>query len=424
MNTMSYKNTNKTVKFSGWSVVLGCFLLLFFGSALFAGTAGLFMSPICEEYGFSTSKYSSLTIFTSAATFLTTTFLVPKIHTGNMKRIMFIALFFMASGFALYSVSFKFWHFIVCGLIMNAGLSFFMHVPVGMMITNWFVSKRSMAMSIAMSANGLGGVVWTSVMAKLIASYGWKSAYRIGTLIGLVGLTFVIIFLLKRSPEEYGQTPLIDTGASEETVDSTQIKQFGMTMQEARKTLAFYLHLLRQFISGILSAGVTLHIVTFLVTEAWSYLEAASVVTVYKAFSIVGALIVGAIINKIGLKKSVLTVGSLLTFGIVLLSTAGTNRIFAYTYAVLGGLCNCVLTLTPPLLIPEVFGSKDYTQIYSFSNAVFLVGCGLGATVIAVLSNTFSYQIAFLIVAVLCALLVAFDVGSLTLAKKYRKFFE
>jgi len=414
---------NKNTKFSGWTVLLGCFLILFFGSALFGGTAGLFLSPICEELGFDTSEYSILYMFSAASTSIATAFFLPKIHTGNMKRLMFIALIVMTAGFAGYYFCKKVWSFWIVGFIANLGLSFFMQVPVGMMITNWFEDKRSMAMSIAMSANGLGGAIWALIIGKIIYEHGWRIAYLAEALLGFVVLSFAIIFLLKRSPKEYGQEPFTSKttpyhkAPSNETVKNWK----GLSKKEAIKTLPFYLSLIRAFIVGIYGAGVATHVVTFLLTRNWDYMASSTVVTVYQVFSVIGLLIGGIFVNRFGLKKSSVFFGSLLTLSCVSLALSGVNHIFAYIYGISGGLSGAILYLIPSLLISEVFGTKDYTGIYSLSNALSLVGNGIGATFIAILSKSISYEASFFICAAMCIIVILADIISLIMGKKYRK---
>ena len=85
---------------------------------------------------------------------------------------------------------------------LNAAL-----IPVSMMITNWFVKKRGLAMSIAMAGIGVGGTIFSPIITTLLEYYGWRHTYQIMALIILVLAFPAAFFLLRKSPQDMGLLP-------------------------------------------------------------------------------------------------------------------------------------------------------------------------------------------------------------------------
>ena len=82
-------------KFSEWSVFAGCLILMIFPGGMMSYTAGLFMYPICEEFGFSVTAYSMVLTLTAVVNALVSAFLVGYLSKGSRKtmKIIIPALF-------------------------------------------------------------------------------------------------------------------------------------------------------------------------------------------------------------------------------------------------------------------------------------------------------------------------------------------
>jgi MFS family permease len=73
-------------------------------------------------------------------------------------------------------------------------------------LTNWFVRRRGLALSIAFSRVGIGSITILPWLGLLIASTGWRAACLALGLLVLV-LLVPLNLLLKRRPEDLGLTP-------------------------------------------------------------------------------------------------------------------------------------------------------------------------------------------------------------------------
>ena len=414
-------------KFSGWAVMVGCFLLFFCSAGLISNTAGLFMNPICEELNVSTTSYSLINVFTSCSNAFASAFLVSKLHTGDMKKILLLAILVTSGGYALQGLCQQVWQLWIVGFVLNLGIAFLTYVPVGMMITNWFIDKRSIAMSIAMSGMGVGGAVWSVVMAKLIELYGWRNTYFMGAAFACVSLLLVLVFLLKKSPEQYGQSPYVQAGshARQETdaAESAVVQWQGLEKKAALKTSAFVLLSVAMLLVGLYAAGVATHVVTFLVWEGWDLVAAGGILSVQMAVSIAGMLLGGVLINRFGLKLSVLGAGIVMALSCLSLALTPQIAPLAYLYGVCAGFAGMMASVVPSLMVSSVFGVKDYTGIYSSINVFFMLGCAVGSAAVAVVSNAWGYVTAWYLCTAASLLVIAFFLIALNMSAKFRELY-
>lgn len=73
-------------------------------------------------------------------------------------------------------------------------------------VNQWFRRRRSLAMSIAASGNGLGGAVLAPLVGLMVASLGWRmSAFLSG--LGILLIVVPLSGLIRRSPESMGLLP-------------------------------------------------------------------------------------------------------------------------------------------------------------------------------------------------------------------------
>ena len=132
---------------------------------------------------------------------------------GNMRKIQSISIIGFVLAYASYSLAKSPIHlymssFFVGLFYLNSTL-----IPVSMMVTNWFVEKRGIAMSVTMAGIGLGGTIFSPIVTNLLQNYGWRHTYLImavvfgfGNAIGTVIPPLVTseVFGMEKYPEAYG----------------------------------------------------------------------------------------------------------------------------------------------------------------------------------------------------------------------------
>lgn len=416
--------SEKRKKFSGWSVLVGCFILMVFPGGMIGYTSGLYMYPICQELGFATSQYSICMTIAPCVNVLTSIFLVQYLSKGtktSMKAIMLAGAVVLSCGFACMNFCVKLWQFYAMTAVWNLGYNLLTNIPVAMILSNWFVEKRALVTGIAFAGGNVGGAIFSTAISSIIKTQGWRYSYLFCGALCLVVTVLAILFLIKRSPAEYGQSPLGAGSGKAAAEDKPAEAWQGIDKKSALKTPVFYLICAAMLFTGIYAGGVTKHVTNYLCTSGWEIVAAGTVSTVFTLFGILGNTCGGTLISKAGIKKSVLIGGALVIAAMISLIYAATTKSAAYIYAACLGLAGFLGALAPAIIVSTTFGAKEYAGIFGLTNSFYLAGSALSAPVVAWVSEISSYKTAWIAVIVLVVLIIAIYFKSVDYGKKLRE---
>ena len=201
--------------FYGWVLVATAFVTM--GVVVNARTAfSLFFPSILDEFGWSRAL--------TAATF-TTGLLASNAFTPFLgvlmdrlgPRVLFpLGLGLMSLGLMLATAAREPWHLHLTLGVLVAGASVLVsYMGHSLLLPNWFVRQRGLALGVAFSGVGVGSFVLMPLIQALMGRVGWRGAcWILATLILLVVLPLNAI-LPRRRPEELNLRPDGDAAPSE-----------------------------------------------------------------------------------------------------------------------------------------------------------------------------------------------------------------
>lgn len=193
-----------------------------------------------------------------------------------------------------------------------------------------------------------------------------------------------------------------------------------MPKEEAFKTPWFWVLLASLALFGI-TYGLTQHIVNYLASSPWgvpvSERTSSAVLVMATVLLIPYKPLLGWLVDKIGLEKTLVLTLGLAAVGIVIFAFARTPWIFFATMLIIGlGLANG--TVTPPLIGERTFGQRDFSKIWGVLGMAYPVGLSAGAALWGLVPDlTGSYFWGFMAVPVVTAV---FLTGFLVVIKKVR----
>ena len=405
--------------FYGWWVVLGCIVITCTMVPLIMSLSNKFLIQITEELNITRSAFTlANTILQSLGIFLSP-IVARKLAKGNMRKIQSFSIIGFVLAYGSYAFAQNVFHlyisaFLVGIFYLNATL-----IPVSMMITNWFIKKRGLAMSLAMSGIGLGGVIFSPVVTFFLTNYGWRKTYLFMALIVLILALPTALFILKKKPEDMG---LQAYGRDEEEANikkSTKVSQgLLISTEDSKKKVFFWIILFAMLTNGIINSGSLGHFPPAL-EEMHGPTVQAAIISLYSFIGIFGKLAIGWIDDKFGTIVST-TVGCVtfaLAFVFMLL---GTNATLLYPMALFFGLGNAIGTVTPPLITSAVFGADRYGEVYGIVNSATQVGLSIGSLFIAsIYDASGSYTAAWIILFVITIITYSGWICSYVLSRKY-----
>ncbi|MCL2826950.1 MAG: MFS transporter [Eggerthellaceae bacterium] len=386
--------------FYGWWIVAGGFLIMATCYTIFVNCIPLFQAHIVEDLGISMGQFNTgVSLCTVVAIFASLIFgkLIDKFSvrilgaiTVITTSIVLVLFSFITQMWQLYTLC------IIAGLVVVAGT----RLLISVLTTNWFTLKRGLAVSIALSGSGAGGVILSPITTNMIVNYSWRTAFLLLAVIVLIAALPITLVAFRNRPSDKGLEPY-GTGRTEKAaVDRSPDAPVTVSVgwKALFKHLGFWTLILGMVMMGIVNGAIITNSVSNMTSVTLNGVEvilgghdpiwAGNVWALYLGVVIVAKITLGAIYDRFGLR-----VGSI--FGTATCFFAGVSLCFASTDwgpilgAVFFGFGTCMGTVTPPIMVVKEYGKKDLGIIVGIVTAFELLGAAVGAVVSGFLFDAF-----------------------------------
>lgn len=407
-------NSNQKM-FYGWWIVVGCFFLNFAGIGIILNCMGVFIKPVSESLGFTRGGFTLYFTIAALSMMVMAPVIGKLLERYDIRLVMTISTTMMALSFTLFSQCRTLPQFYILALFLGIGSAGSHIIPVSMMITNWFIEKRGLAMGLVFAATGVGGMIFNPLTNWIIINYSWQTTYLIcGIVIGILTIP-TAIFIVRARPADKGLLPY---GGEEALAQQSVEEQGGVTATQAFRGTAFWLLAALILLIAIANMGVLHHIVPYLTDIGFSSTLATTLMSLHMMMLIVGKVLVGTLADRLGLLKSYLVCMIGLMVSIVLLY--GSQLLWvAILFNVLFGFSIAVRTVLPPLMTARVLGQKHFAVIYGFLNIFTTLGTAVGVPLSGFIYDwTKSYYMAFALYIVLCIIAALAGVAVMAKTKK------
>ena len=383
--------------FYGWWIVLASVLVSATMVPSVMAMANKFLIPVTEEMRISRSAFTLSNSILQAMGIIFAPFITKKLAQGNLKKIQRNGIIVFGLTFMTYGLAQRPIHLYITSFVLGIAFLTAAIIPISLMITNWFKEKRGLAMSMALSGIGLGGFIFSPLLTKWIANYGWRKSYMIfGAIIILVSLP-MSLFIFEKSPEDKGLKAL---GSDQDKKESkTQSSDLRISVKESFKKPFFKFLLLGMILNGIINTGALGQFPPAL-EELHGPATAAKIISLYSLIGIFGKLLLGWVNDKYGVMKG--TIFGSITFALAFVAILfGENIAMVYLMALLFGLGNAIGNVLPPLLTSAIYGQEKYGEVYGYINSASQIGLTLGSLIVAsIYDASGSYRLAWIIMTV------------------------
>src|SRR5205814_1826193 len=192
--------------FYGWVLVAIAFVTMAVG--VNARTAFSLLFPaMLDEFGWDRGLTAGAFSFGFLVSAVVTPFVGRLMDQRGPRLVVELGVAAMGIGLLLGSLVREPWQlYLTLGALAGGGVNCLAYTGQSLYLTNWFVRRRGLAMSIAFSGVGIGSITILPWLQSLIASAGWRAACSaLGILV--VALLLPLNLLLKRRPEDLGLRP-------------------------------------------------------------------------------------------------------------------------------------------------------------------------------------------------------------------------
>ena len=295
--------------FYGWYIAIACACLMFVGVGVGYYGLPIFLKPLKDEHGWSTTQVSVAPAIYFCVSGLTSAFIGPYIDRYGPTRFMLVGTVVNGIAAAFIGLVDQLWQLYFVYFVFAVAFGMSSGIAVNAIMTRWFVRKRALAMSISSTGVSLGGVILAPVASALVESGGLALATPIlGALVLIVALP-VILAVVAWEPAQMGLRP---DGDSAEAIQAAAARpamaaQYrAWTRSEAMRTVGFWAIFIAFLLVLVAQTGYIIHQVNFLEERLGSRNEAALTISVTAFGSIIARLVVGIFAD--GIDRRLLTV--------------------------------------------------------------------------------------------------------------------
>jgi MFS family permease len=388
--------------FPGWWVVGGCFIVLTVSSGLgFYGLA-VYLNAFSNEKGWPLSTISLATTMFFVVGGFVGVFVARWIARWDVRFV--IVGGGVVGGIALAGLGRveEQWQLFVVYAVFACGWAAAGLVPATTVVTRWFHTRRSVALSVASTGLSAGGILITPFAKQLLDTQGLADGMPWLGVLFVVGIVPAAWFLVRPDPELEGWAPDgVRRQAGEIPPPPT-----GTPLAEAVRA-RFFVFVTLGFVLAFAAQVGGIQQLVKLVEDRTDPRTAQFALTAIAATSVVARLIGGRVVRHVPMMRFTVALGVLQGVALLLLGLA-TSTWLLFTSIVLFGITIGNILMLHPLLIAERFGVRDYSRIFGRSQLFTVVGTAGGPFVVGALYDVAgSYRVAYTFAA-FCSMAGAF----------------
>jgi len=402
------KRADKRRFFYGYWVLAACFVFNVIGSG--CGPIGFSFFVTSLERVFKWSRAEIMTAFTIffICTAISAAVSGRLAHRYGGRKVISTGAILLCSGYVLLSQMDYLWQYYIGYSLIGLGISATGAVITTMIVSNWFVRRRGIAIGVITMGPGTAGLIFTpTVIIYLLPNLGWSNTYLIFAAVTAIFIIPLSALVIRSKPADIGLLP--DGGDSPDIMGTNQVVATagqGVPFNSALSTRAFWL-LGFAILTVSTHMGVMQSQLPHLQDLGFGAGIVASAMSIVAMMSVPGTVIFGWLSDKIKIKTISLICILLIIIGISLLIyiEIDSPHWLIWTYTTLLGLGVGGWMTAMSLLTSENFGLIAYGAIYG----LFMAFQSVGGAVAPIFSGYFydrsgDYDMAFVTTLVIVAL--------------------
>jgi cyanate permease len=353
-----------SLRYAGWRVVFACFLiaLFLFGFGLYGH--GVYLAELQRLNGWPAALISgastlSFLLANSFATF--TSELVARL---GPRRLVLLGIAALAASMTLLASATAPWHVYLAFILMSLGWIGMGVVMIATVVSLWFVRRRGLAISLALTGASSGGVVVTPLLVLLVERFGFATAMLTAMAVMVAVLVPVAVAWIG-PPSAAGSAEAQADDCSQARISSApgEVSRAKLMRSMALWTISipFAFALLAQI-------GFIVHQIALLEPKI-GRASAGFAVSVMTFMAIVGRLGLGMVVDRFD--PRFVAAASLVSQAAALFTILQSDSvaIVLAACAVFGFSVGNLITL-PPLIIHREFNAASFVVVMGLSNAI------------------------------------------------------
>jgi MFS family permease len=377
------------LRYAGWRVVLACFLmaLFLFGLALYG--QGIYLVELQRLNGWSPALISGASTLSFLLSNILAAFTSEFLTRLGARRLVLLGIASLAGSIAMLASASTVWQLYAAFILMAGGWIGMGTVVTAALVSLWFVRRRGLAISLALTGASVGGVVVTPVLVSLVERFGFAAAMLTTAAITVAVLVPIALTWIGPQP----QTKVGESGAPLRPRPPSI--PAGTSRMQLMRSLAFWTIALPFALALVAQMGFIVHQIAMLEPKV-GHTNAALAVSVMTFMAIAGRFGLGMFVDR--LDPRLVTAVSLVSQAAALLAIRQTDAVpvILAASATFGFSVGNLITL-PPLIIHREFSAGSFVVVMGLSTAISGTVGALGPGLIGIIRGWSSdYAVALL----------------------------
>lgn len=214
--TKNAPSADRSRLYHGWLVVAVATIVAVFGWGLgFYGPA-VYLVALRERFGWNTTQVSAaITLYYLVAAVIIMSSARLFERYGSRKVVAF-GILAMASGAAGLGFVSQQWHVTVAFAALSVGWAFMSGAAINIIVAPWFDRRRGLAVSLALTGSGLGGIIVVPVLLAVSERHGFSAGvHAVCVAMLLIALPAVLAVLRPKRPREHDRADQSEAATSD-----------------------------------------------------------------------------------------------------------------------------------------------------------------------------------------------------------------
>jgi sugar phosphate permease len=346
------------------------------------GAPGIFIIPLQQEFGWSTSDISAALAIRFFLFGMMAPFAAALMNKYGVRRIVLTAQAIVATCLILSFGMTSLWQLVLLwGVGVGIGTGMTALVLGATVATRWFVARRGLVVGILTASVATGQLVFLPILTSLSVAYGWRVALMV--VCAAVGFAAVIMLLLMRDrPSDVGLLPYGHEGPPPVVPPapaSVTAAAFG-ALRDASRTKAFWILFGTFFICGASTNGlIQTHFIPMCVDFGLTQTHAAGLLAAIGVFDFFGTILSGWLSDRYNNRWLLFWYYGLRGLSLVFLPFTDFTFFGLSLFAVFYGL-DWIATVPPTVkLTASKFGPERANLVFGWIFAGHQIGAALAA---------------------------------------------
>lgn len=375
-----------------WLVCLGGALSLSTVMGLGANVFSIYQPEILSFHQFTNAQGSWITTTRSLFILLALMTVNQLCERLSLRVVMTLGNLLMGLSCFSFALADTFPMYLFSAALLGVGYCYGGMVPLSVLISRWFQSRRSLALGLSSAGSGISTVFAPTIITGLIQTYGLHTAFALEGVFVLV-CTGLIWLLLRSRPEDMGLEPY-RTSAPDTTKVPAPVPEVRSDHPRAQRLILFAALLIGGPVGPCFS-----HLAVYYTSEGFDSTLVALLISMMGLAICLGKILCGQVYDRLGGRTGNRFVFGTYLLGLVLCCLAPSQSIVAATAAlILFSVGLSITAVSPAVWAQDLSLEENYAKLVRSFTMAYTAGMLLFGPIPGMIADrTGSYLPAYLL---------------------------